>query len=350
MATLADIAKLCGTSTATVSYVLSGQGDRRRISPEMQEQVRKAAEQLHYKQRESAPKNSALKIALLWPDKNLETTIGNVISGINTALQFESTPIELSMVPFGFNSLSSHTALWSARVYDAVMILSPNVADMEILEQRHTKIPTVLINRSLEGYSGVSSDNDEVGRLSAAQAVAKAGEDIALIYNTTQHMGMNQRSRAIYQACKSYGISLDDKVFYCNNSIDEAYELGVRMLRQKMLPKLILCVYDTVAFGLIRALNEGGIQVGKEVEVLTASTSTPQFFARATPSITVVDMKIKEISQRALHLAVDLVYQRVPSPTQIVIEPELIYRESSPPPTIEQTQRLIEYKRKYMMR
>lgn len=348
MATLSDIAKKCSTSTATVSYVLSGQGDRRRISPEMQEKIQQAAKELGYRQRNPAEKSRPPKICLFWPDKNLETAIANVVTGVNTALLFESSPVELSIIPFGYTPLISQNALWSSKIYDAAVILSPNKADMEALTQRRTKIPTVLINRSIDGYSSVTTDYEEVGRLAAEQAIAKAGDDIALIHNSVPHVGMTLRSQAIYKVCKSYGVHIDENIFYCSNSIDEAYELGIRFLRQKKLPRAIICVYDTVAFGLIRAFNEAGVAVGKDVEVLTTGTSTPQFFARSTPSISVVDLKLTELSQRAVRLAIDLATQRVTAPTNVVIQPELIYRESSPPPSLEQRQKLIERKRKFM--
>ena len=43
MATIYDVAARCGVSASTVSYVLSGQGDRRRIAPATQARVRAAA-------------------------------------------------------------------------------------------------------------------------------------------------------------------------------------------------------------------------------------------------------------------------------------------------------------------
>ena len=48
MATIYDVAARCGVSASTVSYVLSGQGDRRRIAPATQARVRAAAEALGY--------------------------------------------------------------------------------------------------------------------------------------------------------------------------------------------------------------------------------------------------------------------------------------------------------------
>lgn len=349
MATLADIAKKCGTSTATVSYVLNGQGEQRRISSSMQERIRAAAEELGYRQK-SVKEKRAPRICVFWPEKNLETSLTNVITGVNTALYLENSPVELSIVPFGYNSLITQKAIWSAKFYDACIILSPNTADIETLSHRRAKIPTVLMNRSLPGYSCVTTDYIQVGRLAAEHAIAKGGEDIAVVNSNISLMGMSQRSREVYNVCSTYGIDASQKAFYCSNNIDEAYELGVRMLRMNPLPKVILCVYDTVAFGLIRAFNEAGIRVGQDVEVLATSSSYPQFFAKSTPSITVVDMKLTEVSQRATRLAIDIATGRIDRPTEIIIPPEIIYRESSPMPSMEQLQRLIERKRKYMVK
>lgn len=350
MATLADIAKKCGTSTATVSYVINGQGDRRRISPAMQEQILTAADELGYRQREKKPKNEVLTIGVFWPDRNLEHSTINVINGINNALMFENAPVELSIVPFGYNSLIKQSALWSGKKYDAAVIFAPNSADMDILAKKRTKMPTVLMNRTLEGYSAVTTDHSASGKLIAEHAITKGGEDVALISNSIPHIGLDQRNKAIYSVCGSYGIDIGKNMFYCNNNIDDAYELGVRMLRLEKLPKVIICSYDIVAFGLIRAFNEAKVAVGTDVEVLTPSVSYPQLFARATPSITVVDLKLSDIAQRAVRLAIDHATGHIPKPTQIVIPPEIIYRESSPPPSLEQIQKFIERKRRYAVR
>lgn len=350
MVTLSDIAKKCGTSTATVSYVINGQGNLRRISPQMQQQILSAAEELGYRQKEKAPKSDKLRIGVFWPDKNLVHSIVSVINGINNALAFENLPVDLSIIPFGYNTLMQHNMLWSSKCYDAAVIFAPNSADMESLAKKRTKIPTVLMNRTLEGYSSVSTDYNTVGKLIAEQAIAKGGDDIAIISNNIPHLGLDQRNKAIYKVCNSYGVDIAQNVYHCNNSIDDAYELGMRMLLMKKLPRVIICSYDIVSFGLIRAFNEAGIKVGDTVDVLTASISYSQFFSRATPSITVVDLKISDIAQRSVRLAIDLATGQINKPTQIVIPPEIIYRESSPPPSVEQIQKFIERKRKYNVR
>lgn len=52
---LKDIAEQCGTSVATVSYVLSGKGAECRISPDMQERIFDTADRLGYTRRAAPP-------------------------------------------------------------------------------------------------------------------------------------------------------------------------------------------------------------------------------------------------------------------------------------------------------
>ena len=100
MATLSDIAKKCGVSTAAVSYVLNGQGDKRRISREVQDEIKVAAKELEYKASKIEHKRKNIRIGCFWPAKNLETMIPNIIEGINLALQFETEPVDISIHPY----------------------------------------------------------------------------------------------------------------------------------------------------------------------------------------------------------------------------------------------------------
>ena len=61
-----------------------------------------------------------------------------------------------------------------------------------------------------------------------------------------------------------------------------------------------------------------------------------------------MDLKVAKISQRAVRLAIDLATQRLTEPVNVVISPELIYRESSSIPSHEQIQKLREYKRYFV--
>ena len=141
--------------------------------------------------------------------------------------------------------------------------------------------------------------------------LCKAGANIGLVINPAQYLGLNQRASAISQTCQEYGVDIHSRTFYCANNIDAGYELGIKMIRNHNVPKAIICTYDIVSFGLMRALIEADYRVGSQVQIITTCTSLPQFFAKSTPPMTVVDLKMEEVTHRAVRLAIDLALQRL---------------------------------------
>ena len=333
MATLKDIARKCSTSVATVSYVLNGRSLEKRISPATQKKILVAAQELGYRNSSSMPLPRSPKIAIFWPQKSVETMLPAVINGLNSALLREPIPVDMLICPYESNLLFKQESLWAPKSFDAAIIVSANSADMKALSQRHTEIPVVIHNRVLAGYSYVSVDHWEAGRLTAIQAICKGGDEIVLVLNPLSFAGMNLRGKGFCDTCKKYGVEMADRILYCGNGIDEGYELGLKLARSGNLPKVIACMYDLVGYGLIRGLVESGVFVGDEVQVLVTSFSFSQFFAKCTPPMTVVDLQIEETTERAVRLAIDLASQRLSIPSDIIIPPQMIYRDSSPFPT-----------------
>ena len=122
---LKDIAEQCGTSVATVSYVLSGKGVESRISSEMQELIFDTAERLGYVRKAAPPKPKKPRIAIYWPKKGLETTLVSIMNGVNSAILFDTVPISLTICPYEANNLYLEDDLWSSRVYDAAISSPP---------------------------------------------------------------------------------------------------------------------------------------------------------------------------------------------------------------------------------
>ena len=92
MATLKDIADICGVSTATVSYVLSGRGTEKRITEQTQQEIRKAAESLDY---EYKGRNKAVlkyRVTVYFPLSGLKMLLPTFLDA-STASWMRKTPI-----------------------------------------------------------------------------------------------------------------------------------------------------------------------------------------------------------------------------------------------------------------
>ena len=329
MSTIYDIAKFCNVSSATVSYVLSGRGDEHRIAPSTQKRITDAADMLGYSRRQTHD-TKRIKVAVYFMYKEFEMTISTLISGIGNVISSEVVPIDLLIRPYEIGQLSGQKVLWHGSECQSAIIVAAGVKDIDYLKSHTPSVPVVLLNRELPGYSSISIDHEEAGRLAATHAISVGGSDIALVLNPLPLYGLNLRSATILRICKENGINIENNLFYGNNQIDTGYELGWDMIRKNKLHKVIICIYDMVAMGIISALNEAGIKVGEDVHVIATSTSPSSLAARYTPPLTVVDLKMQDISERCLKLAIALAQKTITEPQKIVVPPTIIYRRSSP--------------------
>lgn len=328
MATIYDIAAKCGISPATVSYVLSGKGDARRISKATQEKVLDVAHALHYNRTTFVARENPT-IAFYWQDENFEMVIPSVIRGINRVVASQPTPINVIIRPYSLGHICDDDSLLSDHLYDGMVLTGLSAADLDFLSQNRPKSVTVLVNRSLKGYSDVSIDSAEVGHISAEHAL-RVSHDVAAIFNPQSFTCMNRHGKAFLQSCQSSGIDLRDRLFYCDNNINSAYTLGLELVQKNKLHKVFFCSYDMVALGLMSALNEAGIKIGTDVQVFAASNGPTDLLARSTPPLTVVDQKMPEITERSLRMALDLIRSPAKTEQHQIVHPSMIYRKSSP--------------------
>lgn len=125
-------------------------------------------------------------------------------------------------------------------------------------------------------------------------------------------------------------MNLEHSTISADTSIRAGYELGKALVRSNRLKKVICCTYDMTALGLTTALSEENIVVGKDVEILTTSSSDDDLLAYSNPPITVVDLKFRDLCYMAMRLGMDIATGRASYPQEISLHPTIIYRKSCP--------------------
>ncbi len=325
MATLKDIAAACGTSIATVSYVLSGRGDERRISLSMQERVASMAKKLGYDVASRSRKNRRPTIAVYWPERQLDSMLPSFVSGMNTALGTAPITADVIIQPYESGHLVEQSYLWAPGRIGASVIVSASAEDIVTLESRKTTYPAVLVNRSIPGYPSVSVDENEASKLALEYVREYVGEDMILVLPDRWLLGAQYRSRFVQDTCNRHAIQ-PRASYTCGIEIDDGYALGQKLLLEGKLPRAIICVYDTVAVGIEQALRDAKLRPGTDVELVTMSTSYNSSNTRLYKDLTVVDLRQVEVSIRAINMAIELATHAVNDVRQMVVHPTLIPR------------------------
>lgn len=329
MPTLKDIAALCGTTTATVSYVLSGRGNEKRISPATQQKIRQAADELEYTPKMRTRDTLKYRVVVYFPLNDLNMLMPTFLEGMNSAISVEPALVDVILRPYEQNKLNLQYDLWTPTKHIAAIIISPGGIDLANLTDTPAAIPLVLLNRALPGYASVSFEQLESGRMAAKHAIKKGGNDILLV-TFSSLFGTTWRANAFVDTCRSNGVNMENRVLYADTSINGGYELGKRLLREKRLAKVIACTYDMTALGLSTALSEAGVRIGRDVQIIATSSGNPEIFAHAVPPMTVVDLRFKDVCHTAMRLAMGIATGRSSYPQDISTHPVMIYRQSCP--------------------
>lgn len=335
MATISDIAKECGLSSATVSYVLSGKAEERRIPKDTQTLVINTANTLGYKKSiPSTQRRKNIQIAFYWQKTGFEMVIPAIFEKINSVVSSSNIGVDVIFRPYDVGHLGKDEYLFSSSYYDGAVLTGPITEDLQFLQTHKPTIPLVIINRQVEGYSWVSMDDVETGRMAALHAIKNGEGSIATILSPASYVCMSIRGKEFIGTCKEKGFDLSESVYFCDNHIDSGHTLGMRLVAAGKLKKIYFCNNDMAALGLMSAFNEMGVKVGQDVEVFSASNGPAELMARSTPPLTVIDLKMGEIAERSLRMIIDIITKRVSGVQQQMVYPSIIYRQSSPAPKL----------------
>lgn len=335
MATIYDIAALSNTSIATVSYVLNGQGDKRRISKATQEKVLSVAESLNYRPNTSAKRLSMTdpqrtSIALIWPSSNFEQALISFLRAVSEITSLFSEPIEVNIQFYQPGTLENRKDLLASQMYNGIILGGASGTDLNFLSKYQSSSPIVLINRTLTGYPSVSIDHDAAGRLACDLIIQRSCRKISTVWEREFHVATNARRDAFIKMCIEKGAEIVNDQFYCEGNSEAGYSLGLKMVQKKTINEIVFCNHEEIACGLLAAFNEFHIPVGEKVLLLTTNTGPSSLCRFATPSISVIDLKMQTVAQEAIKLCYNLISRRVEAGTQITVQPEIVFRDSFP--------------------
>lgn len=104
------------------------------------------------------------------------------------------------------------------------------------------------------------------------------------------------------------------------------YENMMALIRRARIPDAVVCVTDSAALGVIRALNEAGIVPGEEVAV--TGHDNLRYGEFLSPALTTVRQKIELFAAACMEVIETRLCGEQPARQEYRFEPEIIYRES----------------------
>jgi len=332
MATIKDVARLAGVSTATVSATIN---DTAYVSPALRERVERAIETLNY-----APDRVARSLK-----RGRTNLVGLIVADItNPFFTALVQAAERRLEAAGYAVLLTDTDqqperdllyldLMKAQRVDGV-ILAPSVSTQGPALARRAGMPLVLVDREVPGLAAdvVALDNERAARLAVAAILAAGHRRVGAIAGPRALTNAEARYRG-YRAClEEAGLPVDPAIVaHCDFREDEARAAAHRVLDTATRPTALFVANNLMLLGTMQALADRRLACPADISVV--SIDDFPWADAFHPRPTVVRQPVAAIAEDAADLLLDrLAGARDAPPRTRLHAPTLIRRDSLGPP------------------
>ncbi|HOB39528.1 MAG: LacI family DNA-binding transcriptional regulator [Limnochordia bacterium] len=272
--TMAELAKICGYSKATVSRALS---DDPRVKPETKALILEMARRYNYRPHTVASnlaRRRTKTIGLMFP--SAPRTIADpffleYLHGVSETL-FEQgfslliPQVRQQRVTETIEELVAH------RRVDGIILTEPRLEDERIVLLQESNVPFVFLGSTVkEDVSWVDGDN-RGGICQGVRALGALGHRrIAVILGEEGLVSTEKRFLGYQDGLAALGLKLDrDLVWPGDFTRQGGYRAVVNHLDQIKAGDVtaIMACNDLMAIGAIQALNEAGVKVPEQVSVM----------------------------------------------------------------------------------
>jgi LacI family transcriptional regulator len=324
-----DVARVAEVSVQTVSAVVN---DKPGISEPTRARVLEAVESLGYQ-----PFQYARSM------RTRETrTIAFVVSDIaNPSFATMASAVEdfahsqsYSVVVYNTHDDADREAAYiqraSQRWVDGMLFVSAEdrVTGLERLEA--LGIASVAVDRIPVAYEGpsVTLDNVRAGVMAAEHLLSLGHTRIAHIAGPLRLRLARERMAGFKRAVESHGLDPGCCVHIEGNwGCSTGYAAMNQILRMTPRPTAVFAANDRMAMGAMKAVFEAGLGVPGDVSVVGLDDIEVANYQ--IPPLTTVRQCFAEMGTIAVRLLLTLLGDEEPSQTQIVMDPQLVVRQST---------------------
>lgn len=329
MATIKEIAQIVGVSSAAVSRVLN-YDEGISVSSETKEAIFMAAEQIGYKKRVIYPKIE--NVALLYwieHEDELEDTYYQTIRE-ELLKQAKKMNIHLSVV-----TKEEGMGAIDPAINAFVAIGWINRKEINKLYKICKKGVFIDTSPNEKLFDAVRSNLDSFVTQMVDHFIEKGHKTIGFIGGSdrnidTEEPSMDIREWSFRQSAQYYNCLEEDHIFITNGfTVPEGYRSGKEMIKRGKIPSALCIASDTLAVGVLQALNEDGIQIPDQISVF--SIGDINIARYVSPPLTTFHIDVSIICETALDLLRNRVLYGGKITKSVFVNGIPIYRKSCLP-------------------
>lgn len=326
-----EIAKLMGTSEATVSMALNGKPG---VSEKKRAEIIRCAKENGYDF--SRLKNTYTESVHLLIYLKHGAIIGDT-PFFNSLFKGAEQACKLNQLNLYIKYISSLAELLAAlrhissQLKSGVILLGTEMTPEELTAVRETNVPVVVLDNTCfhMPFNSVSIHNTQGAYFATKHLLEQFKVQPGYLRSGYAIANFNERADGFYRAVRSVGMSASQSiVHYLAPSLEGSYSDMAEILRRgEATARCYFADNDLIAAGAMKAFTEAGYKVSKDV-AFVGFDNIPMC-TMLSPALSSIDVPKHFLSSYAVERLISIMKDPHQPPTLTLLDTELICRASS---------------------
>lgn len=327
MASLHDVAELAGVSKSTVSRVINNEYG---VKEATKVKVMKAVEEVGYVVNQVAKDLKSQKtnlVGVIVPRVSSHATAQG-IDGLSRVFEQAGKHVLLASTQLSDEKEIEYIQLFNQKRVEGVVLYATHIDNELVKAISQSKAPVVLVGQdgSLFNIPSVVHDDLRVGFEAGNRLLAAGCKQIGFIGVPDSDLAVDKlRSDGLTQA-----LAMNDQQllfhFHGEFSIESGYANMKQILASYPDVDGVFCATDRIAVGAIKALQEAGIEVGKQIKVLGVGNDELGYIN--SPSLSTFNYAFDTAGENGAKMLLELIEGKPQVMSKLVLTFQNIDRET----------------------
>lgn len=324
MVRIKDIAQQANVSTATVSNVLNGSGS---VGDETRKKVLQVIEEMDYKPNliaKSLKMKKTNTIGVVVEDLAI-FNVPSIVEGINNYMerhglnliltnmslhkrvgQEYNSPVFRKLAPKAIKELVD-------KQVDGLIYVGVHTRDVtDIMPELSKPMVYTYCYTSRTNEFSINYDDEDVAYEATNYLIAHGHRRIGLISGLIDSLPSHERFQGYLKAMMDRQLPFDPAYVKTGDwEVDSGYRSARELLEMKDPPTALLAMNDLMAVGAMRACDELGFLIPKDVSLI--GIDNREFSAFLKPALTTMELPLMELGERSAETLYAVMNGNVPS-------------------------------------
>jgi LacI family transcriptional regulator len=331
MATIHDVARRAGVSSATVSHVIN---NSRYVTPETRQRVQEAIDALRYRRdgiARSLRRARTSTIGVIISDIT-NPFFADLVRGIEDRIYGREDGYNIILCntdEHGDRERSCLDMLQEKRIEGLIIVPAGGNEDY-LTDLVEDGLPLVFADRYLgdvEADAVLVDNRDGASRLTQ-HLLGSGHRRIGALVPDLASVSVAERLEGYREALAAAGAPHDPRlVVSCRSTIEDAHRAGLALIDRPDRPDAVFCLSNFMTLGLIQAIADRGLSCPRDMAVVGfddfpwASAFTPRLTALSQPAYQLGAAAVDLLFERIEH-------GRIGLPVRRILKGDLVIRDS----------------------